>query len=120
VPSGTEDVDGYIEDALEERREALTALRDACLEELDGFEEGLEYGLPSYSRAGEVEVSFASQKQHISLYILRTDVMAAHRDDLEGLSVGKGAIRYRNPEQIEMAVVCSMLRDTAASSGPVC
>jgi hypothetical protein len=46
--------------------------------------------------------------------------MAAHRDRLAGLSVGKGAIRYRNADQVDEAVVVSMLEMTAASEGPVC
>jgi uncharacterized protein YdhG (YjbR/CyaY superfamily) len=63
----------------------------------------MDYGMPSYSRAGEVEVAFASQKQYISLYMLRTDVMAAHRAQLDHLSVGKGAIRFRKPEDIDLS-----------------
>ena len=41
-------------------------------------------GGPSYKRNDEVEVGFASQKHFIGLYILRTDVMNAHRHLLEG------------------------------------
>jgi hypothetical protein len=37
-----------------------------------------------------MDAGFAGQKRHTPLYILRTDVMAAHRDRLGGLSVGKG------------------------------
>lgn len=66
------------------------------------------------------EIGFASQKQYISFYVLRTDVMAAHRDRLDGISVGKGCIRYRRPAQIDMDVVRSILRMTADTSGPVC
>lgn len=116
----TRDVDGYIDGASEQRQPVLKALRAACLEELGDFRESLEYGMPSYSRAGVVEVAFASQKQNISLYILRTDVMAAHRTELSHLSLGKGSITYRKPEDVDFAVVRSMLRDTANSAGPVC
>jgi hypothetical protein len=61
-----------------------------------------------------VEVGFASQKHFIGLYILRTDVMAAHREQLKekGISVGKGAIRYSKPEHIIFRVMESMLRTT--------
>lgn len=110
----------YIERAPAERRDALSELRDACRDELTGFSEAIEYGMPAYARSGEAEVAFASQKQYISLYIMRTDVMAAHRDELAGLSVGKGCIRYRKPADIDFDVVRSMLRGTAAAPGPVC
>jgi hypothetical protein len=39
-------------------------------------------GLSSHSRNGEVEVAFASQKQYLSPYVLRADVLQAHRDQL--------------------------------------
>ena len=82
----------------------------------------MAYGGPSYSRNGEVEVGFASQKNFIGLYILRTDVMKTHRDQLKGkgVSIGKGAIRYSKPEKIDFGVVEKMLRATQASMGPVC
>lgn len=80
----------------------------------------MAYGMPSYSRNGEVEVAFASQKQYLSLYILRTDVLEAHRSQLAGISVGKGCIRYRRPSQVEPSVVQSMLSQTAGTTGRVC
>jgi len=122
MQSSAKDVTTYIEEAPAERREALARLRDLCRAELTGFEETMDYGGPSYARNGEVEVGFASQKHFIGLYILRTDVMSAHRDLLKGkgISVGKGAIRYSKPELIDFGVVESMLRGTVASTGPVC
>jgi uncharacterized protein YdhG (YjbR/CyaY superfamily) len=122
MQSKVRDVTTYIDEAPAERQEALRRLRELCLAELTGFEETMEYGGPSYKRHGEVEVGFASQKHFIGLYILRTDVMATHRDRLQvkGISVGKGAIRYSRPERIDFKVVESMLRGTVKSTGPVC
>ena len=63
-----------------------------------------------------------SQKNFIGLYILRTDVMNAHKDLLKGkgVSLGKGVIRYSKPERIDFRLVESMLRGTVESTGPVC
>jgi hypothetical protein len=76
-------------------------------------------GLPTN---GMGKIGFASQKHFIGLYILRTDVMNAHKDQLKGkgISVGKGAIRYSKPERIDFGVVRSMLHGTLNSTGPVC
>ena len=120
MQSDAVDVDAYLEEVPEKRRAALRALRDACQKDLKKFDESMDYGMPSYSRNGEVEVAFASQKQYISLYILRTDVMEAHRHLLGDLDVGKGCIRYRKPEQIDLTIVHSMLQATAASEGEFC
>jgi hypothetical protein len=46
--------------------------------------------------------------------------MAAPRDRLAGLSLGKGCIRHRRPEQLDEAVVRSILQMTAATRWPIC
>ena len=122
MQSTAKDVTTYIKEAPAERHEALLRLRDLCRLTLTGFEETMDYGAPSYKRNGEVEVGFASQKHFIGLYILRTDVMNAHRDLLngKGISLGKGVIRYSRPGRIDFGVVESMLRGTRESTGPVC
>jgi uncharacterized protein YdhG (YjbR/CyaY superfamily) len=122
MQSQAKDVTTYIEEAPAERQAALRKLRALCQTHLTGFTENMEYGGPTYSRDGEVEVGFASQKHFIGLYILRTDVMNAHRDQLKGkgVSIGKGAIRYSKRERIDFNVVESMLRATIKSTGPVC
>lgn len=75
-----------------------------------------------YSRNGEVEVGFASQKNFIGLYILRLDVLNAHRDLLKvtGVRIGKGVIRYSKPERIDFKVVEMMLKATQESTGVIC
>lgn len=46
-----------------------------------GYEESMVYGMP-YSRDGTVEVAFASQKNDISLYVLKQEVFDNHRQAL--------------------------------------
>ena len=122
MQSSAKNVTEYLKEAPAERRPALAKLRHLCRTLLTGFEESMEYGGPTYSRNGEVEVGFASQKNFIGLYILRTDVMAMYRPMLEGkgVSVGKGAIRYSRPERIDFDVVERMLKATVESTGGIC
>jgi uncharacterized protein YdhG (YjbR/CyaY superfamily) len=120
VRSDARDVDGYLATVPAGRRAVLSEMRDACRVLLTGFEESMSYGMPAYRRDGITEIAWASQKQYISLYVLRGEVLAAHRQQLGHLSVGKGCIRYRRPEAIDFAVVRSMLAAVAASHGPVC
>ena len=112
----------YLDDVPAERKVALAKLRDLCCTSLTVFEESMKYGGPCYSRNGEVEVGFASQKNFIGLYILRLDVLNAHRDMLKvkGVSVGKGVIRYSKPERIDFKVVEMMLKATQESTGVIC
>jgi uncharacterized protein YdhG (YjbR/CyaY superfamily) len=114
------DVRTYIAKQPEEWQPTLTALRAACRQHLEGYEEAMAYGMPSYLRAGRPEVSFAKQARYLSVYILREAVLEAHRSRLVGLDVGKGVIRYRRPDQLDWVIVADLLRDTAAADGEVC
>ena len=122
MQSQAKDVATYLEEVPAERKAALMQLRRLCLATLKGFEESMRYGAPCYSRNGEVEVGFASQKHFIGLYILRTDVMNTYKDllKIKGVSLGKGCIRYSKPEKIDFGVVEKMLKATGKSSGVVC
>ena len=115
-------VDAYVDQVTGPRRPAVLLLRELCRTHLDGSTEGLRHGMPAYWREGVDTggIAFAAQKQYLSLYVLRTDVVAAHRDRLAGLSVGKGCIRYRRPGDLDVDVVRSMLEMTARTEGPGC
>jgi uncharacterized protein YdhG (YjbR/CyaY superfamily) len=120
VRSDADDVDGYLAQVPADRRAVLAELRELCGRLLAGFDEAMRYGMPTYSRDGIAEVAWASQKRYLSLYVMRADVLDAHRERLAGLDVGKGCIRYRSPAAVDFTVVRSMLAAVAASRGPVC
>jgi uncharacterized protein YdhG (YjbR/CyaY superfamily) len=105
VRSEARDVDDYLAQVPEPRRAALTRLRALCREVLTDFTELMRYGMPCYAREETAEVAFASQKQYISIYIMRTDVVDAHAGRLAGQDMGKGCLRYRNPGQLSLCHV---------------
>ncbi len=111
-------VSEYLDSVPTDRLAALTRLRQLCLTTLKGYEEGMQYGMPSYSKDGTVEIGFNSQKNYISLYVLKKDVVDRYRDQLK--DVGKGCIRYRKPEQIDFEIVEKLLAETASSSAEIC
>ncbi|HEX9989511.1 MAG TPA: DUF1801 domain-containing protein [Chloroflexia bacterium] len=111
-------VDEYLEAVPPQRLEALTRLRQLCLGTLEGYEESMQYGGPTYSKNGTAEVSFISQKNYIALYVLKKEVVDRYRDQLK--DAGKSCIRYRRPEQIDFAVVEKLLEETATSSAEIC
>ena len=113
-------VDAYLEQVPAERRAALLKLRELCRNTLRGYDETMEYGMPGYKKAGTVEVGFASQKNYISLYILKQDALTPSLPLLAGLNVGKGCIRYSKPEKIDFTVVENLLLATLQSTGPIC
>ncbi|MFK0045166.1 iron chaperone [Streptomyces sp. NPDC090741] len=119
----TAEVDAYLAQAPEARREALTRLRELCLAELTGFEEVMAYGMPAYVRAGAeaAEIAWANQKQYISVYLMRTDVRDVFADRLAGHDMGKACLRFRRPEAVDFTLLRDILRSTAsAPPGPIC
>jgi uncharacterized protein YdhG (YjbR/CyaY superfamily) len=114
------DVGTYIEEQPDAWQPALKKLRAVCRRELKGYQEGITYGMPSYSRHGILEIGFGRQARYLSLYVLKQPVLDAHRAELAGLSLGKGCIRYRTPDRINWNVVTSLLRETAGSEAKVC
>ncbi|MGA2837748.1 MAG: DUF1801 domain-containing protein [Acidimicrobiales bacterium] len=97
------------------RRPVGELMRAACREHLGGYQELMARGMPTYARDGQPEVAFAKQATYLSLYILKKDVLDGHRADLRDLSVGKGCIRFRQPDRIDWALVGALLDETVDS-----
>ncbi len=120
MQSNLKTVDLYLETVPQERMAAMHQLRAYCKKHLKGFEEAMEYGIPSYKRNGIAEVAFNSQKNYISLYILNKSVLDQYRSNLTGLPVGKGCIRYSRPEKIDFDIVQKLLTGTVKSKEGIC
>ena len=121
MQSDAKNVEDYLKEIPENRLEAIIKLRGLCLEILDGYHESMEYGMPSYKKdGGEIEVAFASQKNYISLYVLKERVFNNYRETLKDLSLGKGCIRYKKPEQIDFNVVQRLLVESYQSDAEIC
>jgi len=76
----------YIDEQPAEWEQTLKKLRAACRRELRGYTETMAYGMPSYTRGGQTEVSFGKRAHYLSFYILNKSVLDAHRADLAGRS----------------------------------
>jgi uncharacterized protein YdhG (YjbR/CyaY superfamily) len=121
MQSKAQTVDEYLQEVPENRQAVLAQLRDLCLDKLTGYEESMAYGMPSYNQKdGEVEIAFASQKNYISLYILKEEVLNKYREELAHLNLGKGCIRYPKPQQIDFTVVAQLLVDSYQSDSEIC
>ena len=121
MKSDAADVEAYLDEVPADRSEAMGRLRTLCVEALPGYEECMDYRMPSYKRPGEeVEVAFASQVNHITVYILRKSVLDRFRDELTNATLGKGTVRYTSPDKIDYDVLNRVLRASSAAEGPIC
>ena len=63
----------------------------------------------------EETLNFA--REHDMSVYLDTEVVRAHREELEGLSVGKSCVRFKRQEQVPWDTIRAMLVETVASWG---
>ena len=107
-------VDEYFKEVPPGRADALNEIRELCIKELKGYTETMRYGMPCYEKNNIVEISFASQKSNIALYVLKQDVLEQYRNDL------KGCMRYTRLEKIDFSIVQKMIAATFLSKSIIC
>lgn len=113
MPHHLQTVTEYMREARPTHLDALTELREICLQTLPGFKESMEYGVPTYSHNGKAEVSWNSQKDHISLFLMNPDIIKKYKPQLKNLDINKSCIRYKNPSQIDFDLIKKILTDIA-------
>ena len=109
-----QEVDEYLEKLAPERRTALGQLRSLVFEVVPDASETIKYKMPTYEHRGHILCAFASQKHYMSLY-MDVGIVEQHREELEGLSVGKSCIRFRRIEQLPLDTIRLMLAKTVAN-----
>jgi uncharacterized protein YdhG (YjbR/CyaY superfamily) len=124
--------DEYIEQLPEERKEAISKLRDIIRQNIpDGFEETMNYGMigfvvphslypPGYHVDPRLPLPFiniASQKSHIALYhsgIYTIDELhdwfteEYAKQSKTKLNMGKSCIRFKKPEHIPYDLIAEL------------
>jgi uncharacterized protein DUF1801 len=133
MQSDARSVEAYLAELPEDRREVVEAVRGVILANLPaGFEEGMQYGMIGYYIPLERHpvtyngrplgvAALASQKRHLSLYL-----MGVYDDDGEGtwlrerwaetgkkLDVGKSCVRFRRLDDLALDVVGEAIARTS-------
>lgn len=133
-------VEQYIAELPPDRREAISAVRNVILKNIDkGYQEGMGYGMMGYSVPHSIYpagyhcnpklplpfAGLASQKQYISLYIMflycgcdgsvETDVLKWFRDawaksGKKKLDMGVCCIRFKKLDEIPLDVIGEAIR----------
>ena len=128
MPSEVQDVEEYLASLPEDRREAITAIREVILKNLPkGYEEGIQWGMPSYFvPLSEYPsgyncqpdqplpfVGFASQKNHMAFYgfciyideVLKDRFVEDWKKTGKKLDMGKSCVRFKKLEDVPMKVI---------------
>ena len=126
-------VEQYINEAPEDRREALHKLRNVILENLpEGFQEGMGYGMAGYVVPHSIYpqgyhcdpkqalpfMSFASQKNSINFYhmgiyakpeLYDWFVTEYPKHSKQKLDIGKSCLRIKKPENIPFELIGELI-----------
>jgi len=123
-------VEEYLAELPEERREAISKVREVILQNLpDGYEEAMNWGMIAY----EVPLStypdtyngqplayaaLASQKNHMAVYLTgiymdeeaRAKFEADYRATGKRFDVGKSCVRFRKLDDLPLPVIAEAIR----------
>ncbi|GAB4384285.1 MAG: hypothetical protein Kow0022_06380 [Phycisphaerales bacterium] len=126
-------VEEYLEGLCEDRRRAISAVRDVIRANLGrGYEEGMQYGMIGYFVPHRVYppgyhcdprqplpfVGLASQRNHMAIYLFciyaseedRQWFIEAWTASGRKLDMGKGCVRFRRLEDVPLEVVGEAIR----------
>jgi len=130
VQSSATSVAAYLDELPAERREAIARVRDLVRQYLPpGFRETMEFGMiawevplerypQTYNGKALVRAGLAAQKQYNALYLSCTyqDAEAeallrdAARREGKKLDMGKSCLRFRDPDELPLDAVATLLR----------
>jgi hypothetical protein len=139
MQSQSKTVKEYLRELPEDRRTAISAVRETILKNLQpGFEEGMQYGMIGYYVPHSIypagyhcdhkqPVPFAclaSQKNYMSLYLLSSYSGAGEEQWLreqfakagKKLDMGKSCVRFKKLEDLPLAVVGEAIRRVSVAS----
>ncbi|HEX2281238.1 MAG TPA: DUF1801 domain-containing protein [Thermomicrobiales bacterium] len=123
--SDAQTVHEYLESLPDERRDAVTAVRNTVLENLQpGFEEGMQFGMigyyvplerypKTYNGQPLSYVSIASQKNHIAIYLMclysdpgeEARFREAWEQTGKKLNMGKSCVRFRKLDDVPLDII---------------
>lgn len=123
--STAETVEDYLQELPQERREAISAVREVILENIpDGYEEGmgfgmLEYRVPlerypdTYNGKPLGYAALASQKNHMSVYLMgvygdseeESWFQREYRASGKKLDMGKSCVRFKRLEDLPLELI---------------
>jgi uncharacterized protein YdhG (YjbR/CyaY superfamily) len=123
VQSEATTVEEYLAELPEERRAAVSAVRDVILANLpEGYDEGIQWGMITYSVPLEVSgktyngrplayVSLASQKNYLSLYLMgvygerEQEFRAEFEATGRKLDMGKSCVRFKRADDLPLDLI---------------
>jgi uncharacterized protein YdhG (YjbR/CyaY superfamily) len=103
-------VDGYINSFKGQTKEILKQIRRMILEISPNATETMKYRMPTYKIGSDV-FAFAQQKNYLSIYINKEELISKHGSRIGKYSRGKNCIRYTKPGNINLSGIKKLIND---------
>lgn len=94
--------DTYFEALPSERLAPMSRIRHIIRAQWPKAKEDMAYGMPTYHLGGQPLFALASQKGHVTFYVVPYDLLAAFKHDLRTRNCGKSCIRFRRVEDADL------------------
>ena len=113
-------IDAYIAAAPEGMREYLQRMRRVVQDAAPQATEWFGYGLPGFRYLDRALLYYGATSKHYALYGNTEPAVAALREDLKGLDISKGTIRFQPdgpfPETLVRKLVEVRIAETEAAA----
>lgn len=97
-------IDDYLAKVSDEQRVALERLRKRIRAAAPKAEECISYGIAAFRHHGML-VGFGATKTHCAFYLMSASTLDGFREDVDGLDVSKGTIRFQPAKPLPAALV---------------
>jgi uncharacterized protein YdhG (YjbR/CyaY superfamily) len=111
VNAGT--VTAWLEALPEERRAALSRLREMIEHAAPKAKGTMQYGTPSWHLNGPL-FAMSVQKSYMELLVAEPDLVAKRKKTLGEVEVGTAGFRFKRIQDLKLEVVAALLEEAAA------
>ena len=108
-------IDDYLAEVSDEQRVALERLRKTIRAAAPQAEECISYGIAAFRHHGML-VGFGATKTHCAFYLMSASTLDDFREDVDGLDVGKGTIRFQPAKPLLAALVRKLVKARIAEN----
>jgi uncharacterized protein YdhG (YjbR/CyaY superfamily) len=102
--------DDYLTALPDEAQRALLALRETIRETAPEATELLSTGVPAFRYRNRILAQYGAAKRHLALYIMRSNVLKALYEELDGFKVSKTAVRFTATKPLPTPLIERIIR----------
>jgi uncharacterized protein YdhG (YjbR/CyaY superfamily) len=112
---GPRTIDEYLSAVSEDKRVALTKLRETIRAVAPLAQECISYQIAAFRQNGML-VGFGATDKHCTFYLMSGTTVEAHKADLKGYDTSKGSIRFQPDKPLPSALVRKLVKARLAEN----